>query len=214
MVNINRKTYEKNGIGAIIDNDGILKLNDKHLEEGLVHKNLREITIKFHSDHREHDYEIIGEPKKQLNRIFIDKKLAVKVLMDCRTTSAHKIRTKLGFEQYDAILTKYESVLRKIKSSFEGETSKHNMFYVNEIDLYFQTINFQKKFTKMVIVRKILTKKERKRQKSKEQKENSSSWWREGYDVFKAINGIFKPTNNYLINWLKNDWQIKFQWGY
>ena len=41
MVNINRKTYEKNGIGTIIDNDGILKLNDKPLAEGLVHKNLR-----------------------------------------------------------------------------------------------------------------------------------------------------------------------------
>ena len=26
--------------------------------------------------------------------------------MDCRTTSAHKFRTKLGFKQYDVILTK------------------------------------------------------------------------------------------------------------
>ena len=145
MVNISRKTYEKNSIETIIDNDGILKLNEKHLEEGLVHKNLREITIKFHSDPREHDYQLTGEPKKQLNRIFIDKKLAVKVIMDCRTLSAHKITTKLGFEQYDVILTKYESVLRKIKSSFEGETSKHNiMFYVIEIDLYFHDYKLPK----------------------------------------------------------------------
>ena len=106
-----------------------MKLNDKHIDEGLVHKNLREITTKYHSDHREHDYEIIGEPKKQLNRIFIDKKLAIKVIMDCRTTSAHRIITKLGFEQYDVILTKYESVLTKRKKSFEGETSKHNIMF-------------------------------------------------------------------------------------
>ena len=37
---------------------------------------------------------------------FTDETLAVKVIMDCRTTSAHKFRTRLGFKQYDVILTK------------------------------------------------------------------------------------------------------------
>ena len=41
--------------------------------------------------------------------------------MDCRTTSAHKFRTRLGFKQYDVILAKEQSVLTKIMSSFEGE---------------------------------------------------------------------------------------------
>ena len=40
-----------------------------------------------------------------VNRIFIDEKLAVKVIMDCRTLSAHKCK-RLGFTQYDIILTK------------------------------------------------------------------------------------------------------------
>ena len=64
-------------------------LNEKHIKEGLDQKNLGEITIKYHSDHRKHKYEIINEPKKQPNRIFIDEQLAFKVIMDFRTTSAY-----------------------------------------------------------------------------------------------------------------------------
>ena len=62
MVDINRKTYERNGIETIVDNDGVLSLNKKHIEEGLDHKDLQEITIKYHSDYREHRYELLGEP--------------------------------------------------------------------------------------------------------------------------------------------------------
>ena len=61
MVDINRKTYERNGIETIVDNDGVLSLNKKHIEEGLDHKDLQEITIKYHSDYREHRYELLGE---------------------------------------------------------------------------------------------------------------------------------------------------------
>ena len=53
---------------------------------------MREITITYHSDHRNHRYEIVDEPKQQPNKNFIDQKLAIKVIMDCRTTSAHKFR--------------------------------------------------------------------------------------------------------------------------
>ena len=41
-------------------------LNEKHIKEGLDQKNLGEITIKYHSDHRKHKYEIIDEPKNNL----------------------------------------------------------------------------------------------------------------------------------------------------
>ena len=33
--------------------------------------------------------------------------------MDSRATAAHKVRAKLGFKQYDVILTKEQSVLTK-----------------------------------------------------------------------------------------------------
>ena len=40
MVNISREMSERNAIEAIVDNDGILRLNEKHIEEGLDHKHL------------------------------------------------------------------------------------------------------------------------------------------------------------------------------
>ena len=35
MVDISRKAYERNGVEAIVDNDGILWLNEKQIEERL-----------------------------------------------------------------------------------------------------------------------------------------------------------------------------------
>ena len=55
--------YEKVSIETIADNDGILQLNEKHIEERLDHKNVREITTKHHSDHRKHRYELVTKPK-------------------------------------------------------------------------------------------------------------------------------------------------------
>ena len=36
----------KEMVERIVDNDGILWLNEKHIEEGLNHKNLREVSTK------------------------------------------------------------------------------------------------------------------------------------------------------------------------
>ena len=100
----------------------------ENIEEGLDHKYLQEITIKYNLNHRKHKYELLEESREQVNRIFIDKKLAVKVIMNCRTTLAHKFRTRLGLKQYDVILTKEQSVLTKIISSVEGENMQNRMF--------------------------------------------------------------------------------------
>ena len=56
--------YQRNGMETIVDNDGILWLNEKYKEERSDYKDLREITTKFHSDHRKHRYELVEEPKK------------------------------------------------------------------------------------------------------------------------------------------------------
>ena len=81
---------------------------------------------------------ILKEPKKQINRTSIDEKLAIKVIMDCRTTMAHNFRTRLGFKQYNVILIKGQSVLMKIMGSFEGENmeTQYNVLSYR-IDLYF-----------------------------------------------------------------------------
>ena len=138
MVDIGRKLYERNGRKTIVDNDGILWLKEKYIEEGLDYKNLQEITRKYNSNHRKLTYELLGEPKTQCYIIFIDEKLPVKVIMNCRMTSAYKVRTRLGFKQYDVILTKEKSVLTKILSSFEGENmqTRYNILGYR-IDLYF-----------------------------------------------------------------------------
>ena len=99
--------------------------NEKHTEERLDHKNLRETTTKYNSNHRRHRYELVEEPKKQFNRIFIDEKLAIKVIIDCRTASAHKFRTRLEFKQYDVHLTKEQLVLTKIKLGENGHNDKN-----------------------------------------------------------------------------------------
>ena len=65
MVDISRELYKRNGIETTVDNDGILRLNEKHIEEGLDHKSLQEIKIKYHSNRRKHRHELVAEPKKQ-----------------------------------------------------------------------------------------------------------------------------------------------------
>ena len=73
MASITRKTYERNGKETIVDDDGILWLNEKYMEEGSDHKNLWKITTKYNSNHGKHRYELVEEPKKQVNRMFIHK---------------------------------------------------------------------------------------------------------------------------------------------
>ena len=101
----------------------------KNILEGSDYKNLQEITIKYQSDHRKHRYELLDKPKKQSNRIFLDEKL---VIVDCRTTAAHKFRT------IQCILPKEQSVLMKIKSLFQGENMQiqHSVLSYR-INLYF-----------------------------------------------------------------------------
>ena len=63
MVDISKNMYEKNVIETMVDNDGILLLNDKHTKEGLNPNNLRKITTKYLSDHRKPKYKLLDEPK-------------------------------------------------------------------------------------------------------------------------------------------------------
>ena len=49
----------------------------------------------------------------------VKEELAIKVIMVCRTVATHKFTTRAGFKQYDVTLTKEQSVLTKIMTSFE-----------------------------------------------------------------------------------------------
>ena len=54
--------------------------------------------------------------------------------MDSRTAMAHKFRTRLGFKQYNVILTKEQSVLTKVTKN------KHNMQTCKQYAKYAFTI--------------------------------------------------------------------------
>ena len=71
MVDVSsRKTYEKNGLKTIVDNEGILWLHEKYIEEGLDHKNLRQSRVKYLSDHTKHRYEREDEKKNNRTEFF------------------------------------------------------------------------------------------------------------------------------------------------
>ena len=55
MVNKSRETNEKKCVETIVDNDGILWLNEKHITERLDHKNLQVTPLKYLSDHKNID---------------------------------------------------------------------------------------------------------------------------------------------------------------
>lgn len=105
MVDISRKRCNRNNIE--INGSEIMWLTEKHIKEGLMRNDLWEIITKYHSDHKKHKYKLVDESKKHSNRIFVKEKLALKVIMDCRTIVAHKLKQKrLGFKLYDVTLTK------------------------------------------------------------------------------------------------------------
>ena len=57
IVDICRKTYERNGIEKIVGTGAILWLNEKHIVEGSDHKNMWEITITYHSNRKTDKYD-------------------------------------------------------------------------------------------------------------------------------------------------------------
>ena len=105
MIDISRKKHERNGVETIVDSDRMFCLNEKHIGEELDHWNLWVTTIKYRSGYRKHRYKLVNESKKPRNIVFICKELTTKVIMGCRRTAGHKCKTRLGFKQYDVILT-------------------------------------------------------------------------------------------------------------
>ena len=53
MIDISGKTYKKS-VESIVDSDGILWLNEKHIEARLGYKYWRMTTVKYLSDDRKH----------------------------------------------------------------------------------------------------------------------------------------------------------------
>ena len=95
MVNISIKTYETNDIEVIVDGIGTLCLNEKHVEEKLVHKHLPVITNKYDTVYKKRRYELVDEPKKQPNRRLLRSDLVSKLIMDCRADESCNFKRNL-----------------------------------------------------------------------------------------------------------------------
>ena len=94
MLIINKETYEKNNIEAIVDGFGMLWINEKHIEGKLGHKNLPFITGKYDQMYKNHRYELIKNPKKQPNERFLSSDLALKIIMNWRTNESSSLKKK------------------------------------------------------------------------------------------------------------------------
>ena len=55
--------HEKSSIETILDKDYMLGLNEKHITEGLDHKNLLIISKKYFSNFTKHRHEPADRPK-------------------------------------------------------------------------------------------------------------------------------------------------------
>ena len=76
--------------------------------------------------------------QEQPHRIFIHKKLTLKVIMDCKTDDSCKFKRNLGFTPHDVINIKEQTVINTIKDTFEEENMQTQYSVLSyRIDLYF-----------------------------------------------------------------------------
>ena len=110
------KKWEENSVEVIVLN-GIKWLNEKNIEEQLGRANLPALTRRYPSKYSTHKRELVGEPKKQPNRMFLYEGLTMKIMMDCRTVESCDFTRRLGFNFHDVINTKEQTVLQAIKDA-------------------------------------------------------------------------------------------------
>ena len=145
MAAITKKTYENNGIEVITDKIGGLWLNQRHIPEQLGLKNVSALTNKYDEEYKKCRYGL-NESEKQSHRRFIHVKLALKVILDCRTIEPCTFFKKLGFTLHDVINTKEQSVISAIKDAFEGKDMQTQYSVLGyRVDLFFIITNLQLK---------------------------------------------------------------------
>ena len=69
--------------------------------------------------------------------LLVCKDLDLLIIIDCRTQTVVKFKTKLGFNQHDIMMTKKQSVLTNIMKVFSSEKVllQHYFFDLHKIDL-------------------------------------------------------------------------------
>ena len=133
MLTFNIKTQSKIGIEVIKYNDKKW-INEKHLETALGYKNLVGNKTLYYSDKfKKIRYEIQDCEDFQSCRKFIAEELAIHLIIDIKTVKAVELKTLLGFNQLDPIMTKQQSIGLRIRKTFLNEEIIKD-FYVKKFD--------------------------------------------------------------------------------
>ena len=75
------------------------------MKQILKQSNSAVVTLQYRSQCIKQIQELQNCDKYQSCRILIKESLTMQITMDCRTTPVVNFRTKLGFRQYDPIMT-------------------------------------------------------------------------------------------------------------
>ena len=92
----------------------------KNLEKALGYKNLVGNKTQYYSDKfKKKRHEIQDCEDFQPCRKFIVEELAVHLILDIKTVKAAELKTKLGYNQIDPIMSKQESMGLRLKRLFQ-----------------------------------------------------------------------------------------------
>ena len=106
----------------VIKYNGKKWINGKNLETALGCKNLVGNKTQYYSEEfKKRRYETQDCEDFQSCRKFIAEELAVHFIIDTKTVKAAELKTKLGFNQIDPIMSKQESIGLRLKKLFQVE---------------------------------------------------------------------------------------------
>ena len=138
MLTYSIKTW-KNTVGVkVIKYNDKKWINEKNLKTALGCKNLVGNKTQYYSEEFEkRRYEIQDCEDFHPCRKFIAEELAVHLIIGTKTVKATDLKTKLGFNEIDPIMSKQESIGLRLKKTFSGEEIIEDFSVLNYlIDFY------------------------------------------------------------------------------
>ena len=142
MLTYSIKTWINIVCAEVIKYNGKKWINEKDLETALGCKNLSgNKTWYYFNEFRKRRDEIQGCQDFQPCRKFLPEKLAIHLIIETKTVKAAELKTKLGFNQIDPIMSKQESIGLRLKKTFSGEEINEGYSVLNYlIDFLFSEI--------------------------------------------------------------------------
>ena len=127
------KIRSKISVEAIKHNDKKW-INEKHLEKALGYKHLAGNKTQYYSDKfKKRRHGIQDCEDFQPCRKFIAEELAIHLILNIKAVKAAELKIKLGFNQFDPIMTKQQSIGLTIRKTFPNQEIIEG-FYAKKID--------------------------------------------------------------------------------